>query len=229
MVSTFTFSVQECSFSVTTITGDGIYVLPETTQKEAPPSYAVAQADAVPPYWETTIHLPSGLGGVLGGGGPAQPGDLLIDGLTSGTLFSFLWNMLVSVSFNFVGFLITYLLHTTHAAKLGARAGLGVTLIQYGFALRSGRDAYGNYRGDGMGGGSMEGNPVFGGWTPPPMSLPGTTTPSETETSVTAQPSMPPTNSVPATDSVSDSDIVEMYVGDITNEWLAFLLMTIGK
>ena len=45
--------------------------------------------------------------------------------------------MLISLSFNFVGFLLTYLLHTTHAAKYGSRAGLGVTLLQYGFALRN--------------------------------------------------------------------------------------------
>lgn len=40
--------------------------------------------------------------------------------------------MLVSMSFQFVGFLLTYLLHTTHAAKNGSRAGLGITLIQLG-------------------------------------------------------------------------------------------------
>jgi len=30
------------------------------------------------------------------------------------------------------GFILTYILHTTHAAKNGSRAGLGVTLIQLG-------------------------------------------------------------------------------------------------
>lgn len=41
------------------------------------------------------------------------------------------------MSFQFVGFLLTYLLHTTHAAKHGSRAGLGITLIQYGFTIRT--------------------------------------------------------------------------------------------
>lgn len=41
------------------------------------------------------------------------------------------------MSFQFVGFLLTYLLHTTHAAKNGSRAGLGITLIQYSFYLRN--------------------------------------------------------------------------------------------
>lgn len=61
---------------------------------------------------------------------------MVIEGLPVGSVFAFLWNVLVSVSFQFVGFLLTYLLHNSHASKYGSRAGLGVTLIQYGFALR---------------------------------------------------------------------------------------------
>lgn len=53
-----------------------------------------------------------------------------------GSLFSFVWNALISMSFQLIGFLLTYLLHTTHAAKHGSRAGLGITLIQYGFTMR---------------------------------------------------------------------------------------------
>ena len=45
---------------------------------------------------------------------------------------------MISMSFQFVGFLLTYLLHTTHAAKNGSRAGLGITLVQYGFYMRAG-------------------------------------------------------------------------------------------
>lgn len=44
---------------------------------------------------------------------------------------------MISMSFQLVGFLLTYLLHTTHAAKNGSRAGLGITLVQYGFYMRS--------------------------------------------------------------------------------------------
>ena len=46
---------------------------------------------------------------------------------------------MISMSFTLVGFLLTYLLHTTHAAKNGSKAGLGFTLVQYGFYMRSGR------------------------------------------------------------------------------------------
>ena len=45
---------------------------------------------------------------------------------------------MISMSFQIVGFLLTYLLHTTHAAKNGSRAGLGINLIQYGFVMRNG-------------------------------------------------------------------------------------------
>lgn len=43
---------------------------------------------------------------------------------------------MISMSFQLVGFLLTYLLHSTHAAKNGSKAGLGITLIQYGFSLK---------------------------------------------------------------------------------------------
>lgn len=45
--------------------------------------------------------------------------------------------MIVSASFQFVGFILTYVLHTTHSAKYGSRVGLGITLIQFGFSIRA--------------------------------------------------------------------------------------------
>jgi hypothetical protein len=90
-------------------------------------SYLEAQADAVPPYWETTIHAPG-----------LDPGsDMIIDDLPTGSFLIFCLNVFVSFFFQFVGFLLTYLLHTSHAAKFGSRAGLGLTLIQYGFYSRT--------------------------------------------------------------------------------------------
>lgn len=92
-----------------------------------PQTYEQAAADAAPPYWETTILAP-GLGG---------PDEVYIDGMPVGSVFSFVWNGMISMSFQLVGFLLTYLLHSTHAAKNGSRAGLGITLIQYGFYMKS--------------------------------------------------------------------------------------------
>lgn len=110
-------------------TEDGnVHLVPEDSQKETPPSYLEAQADAVPPYWETTIHAPAGL----------DPGsDMIIDDLPTGSFLIFCLNVFISFFFQFVGFLLTYLLHTSHAAKFGSRAGLGLTLIQYGFYSRT--------------------------------------------------------------------------------------------
>lgn len=69
-----------------------------------------------------------------------------------GSVFSFVWNAMISMSFQLVGFLLTYLLHSTHAAKNGSRAGLGITLIQYGFYMKgssSGDEGQGGMGGDG--------------------------------------------------------------------------------
>lgn len=91
-------------------------------------SYEAAAADATPPYWETTILAPGHMN---------SSDEVYVDGLPVGSLFSFIWNGMISMSFQLVGFLLTYLLHTTHAAKNGSRAGLGITLVQYGFYMRS--------------------------------------------------------------------------------------------
>ncbi|KAI0705783.1 hypothetical protein C8T65DRAFT_652713 [Cerioporus squamosus] len=108
---------------ITDENGD-VHIVPEDVQKETPPSYAEAQADAVPPYWETTVHAPAGT---------MDPNAfMIVDDLPSGPVFSFIMTAFVSYFFQFAGFVLTYLLHTTHAAKYGSRAGLGVTLIQYG-------------------------------------------------------------------------------------------------
>lgn len=91
-----------------------------------PQTYEQAAADATPPYWETTILAPGSFGD-----------EVFVEGLPVGSLFSFIWNAMISMSFQLVGFLLTYLLHTTHAAKNGSRAGLGITLVQYGFTMKS--------------------------------------------------------------------------------------------
>ncbi|WWD16265.1 hypothetical protein CI109_100691 [Kwoniella shandongensis] len=117
--------------------GDGPEYVPEDEQKDGPPSYQAALRDAVPPYWDTTVVLPSS-SSPFGPLSSSISGDeILIDGMPSGNFFGFFWNLIVSVSFQFVGFLLTYVLHTTHAAKYGSRVGLGLTMIQLGLGLRS--------------------------------------------------------------------------------------------
>ncbi|GAA5864555.1 hypothetical protein JCM3774_005164 [Rhodotorula dairenensis] len=110
----------------------GLDIVGEGPDKdEILPPYEAAQHDPSPAYWETTVVAPSG---------PLGPDDILVDGMPVGNVFSFAWNLLVSMSFQFVGFLLTFILHTTHAAKNGSRAGLGITLIQLGFYLKQRTD-----------------------------------------------------------------------------------------
>jgi hypothetical protein len=89
-------------------------------------TYEQAAADATPPYWETTILAPG-----------MVSDEVYVEGLPVGSIFSFIWNAMISMSFQIVGFLLTYLLHTTHAAKNGSLAGLGMTLVQFGFSMKS--------------------------------------------------------------------------------------------
>jgi hypothetical protein len=116
--------------------------------------------------------------------------------------------MLVSISFQFVGFLLTYLLHTTHAARLGSRAGLGVTLIQYGFALRRRLDEP-NGNGDDASGWN-------GVWAPSP-------TPSESEET----PHYGHHHGGFLNGTITEEQ-TNMLVADATTEWLSFFLMTVG-
>jgi hypothetical protein len=116
--------------------------------------------------------------------------------------------MLVSISFQFVGFLLTYLLHTTHAARLGSRAGLGVTLIQYGFALRGQRD----------GAPGSENADAWAGWKV------GDATPTF-ETAAEAEAYYNQMNGTSMGLTEAEASVI---VKNATTEWLSFFLMTVG-
>jgi hypothetical protein len=134
---------------------------------------------------------------------------MIIDSLPTGSVFSFLWNMLVSISFQFVGFLLTYLLHTTHAARLGSRAGLGITLIQYGFALR------GNAESDGT---------SWRNWRDPPPTFA-----SGAEANAFNNDPSAATNATIHYGAGPMPDDQTTDFADATTEWLSFFLMTVGK
>ncbi|KAI9029781.1 hypothetical protein CLU79DRAFT_736028 [Phycomyces nitens] len=119
--------------AVLPVSNDGVFsnmaAKPESERvkvDETPPAYDEAAADSTPPYWQTTIIAPAGMGDYV-----------MVEGMPVGNILSFVWNLLVSASFQFVGFMLTYLLHTSHAAKQGSRAGLGISLVQTGFYIRS--------------------------------------------------------------------------------------------
>ncbi|CUM65233.1 uncharacterized protein PRCAT00002864001 [Priceomyces carsonii] len=92
-------------------------------QEGNPPSYEEAAADATPEYWESTVIS------------PMYEDEVFVEGLPVGNIANFIWNGLVTVAFQFVGFVLCYLLHTSHAAKQGSRAGLGITFMLYGYGM----------------------------------------------------------------------------------------------
>ena len=127
-------------------------------QEFEPPSYneVINDTTPAPPYFDTTVIAPSY--------GYGDDGDVLVEGMVCarvvqcvydvpvfhgydthhhydkqpvGNFFAFFINLMVSMSFDFIGFLLTSLLSTSHAAKCGSRSGLGITLIRYGFLLKS--------------------------------------------------------------------------------------------
>ncbi|EIW57424.1 uncharacterized protein TRAVEDRAFT_169191 [Trametes versicolor FP-101664 SS1] len=192
------------------------HLVPEEVQKETPPSYAEAQLDAVPPYWETTVHAPAAA---------LDPNAyMIVDELPSGSVLSFLVTAFVSFFFQFAGFVLTYLLHTTHAAKFGSRAGLGLTLIQYGLIQYGG--SFGRMHGgmgpgedgaaDGEGAGAMSMADVITKWNSTrftdPVLLNGTAGPFDM-------------SSFNATD---PNAVFELQFAVTSRDWVALILMTLG-
>lgn len=96
----------------------------ESPENDKPPPYDEAAADMAPAYY-----------GIDEDGAGLYFDGICIDGLPVGTLMNFFWNMVISICFQFVGFLMTYILHTSHAARQGSRFGLGLTFIEYGYRM----------------------------------------------------------------------------------------------
>lgn len=100
----------------------------------------MAAADSAPTYWESTVFGSNSIADSDTAWSPdgsfiGDVDEMIIGTMTIGTIFAFIWNMFISGTFQFIGFVLTFLLHTTHAAKLGSRAGLGLSLIQFGLEL----------------------------------------------------------------------------------------------
>ncbi|KAL2368292.1 metal homeostatis protein bsd2 [Blastomyces gilchristii SLH14081] len=177
-------------------TNDGVFAnlaaKPERGEKteDLPPTYEQAAADATPPYWETTIVAPG-----------MSSDEVYVDGLPVGSIFSFIWNGMISTSFQLVGFLLTYLLHTTHAAKNGSRAGLGLTLVQYGFYMKGSSEI--NRPSEPDGGYATPPDPNSHNFDPNKVGEPGY-------------------------DSGADSGSSKPLAGITTSEWVSYVLMIVG-
>lgn len=151
---------------------------------------------------------------------------MIIEGLPVGSVFSFMWNLLVSVSFQFVGFLLTFLLHTTHAAKFGSRAGLGITFIQYGFYMRSSDVVV-----------PVAGDDSTSSWSPwagtssdsSPVSVRGLLP--RLLGTVHSAPPLDGSNTTTITHDLSEPNGGEIFGGASAltpNDWFSFMMMTLG-
>jgi hypothetical protein len=108
-----------------------------------PPNYETAAADCAPPYWETTFF--PGAHSLVSNSSTWTPESenagpvhsLVIDELPIGSITGFVWNFVISSTFQFVGFLVTFFLYSTHGAKSGCISGLGISLMRYSLFLFS--------------------------------------------------------------------------------------------
>lgn len=94
-----------------------------SSEQDHPPTYDEAAVDMAPSYYG--VDDDSGL----------YYNEICIEGLPVGNIANLIWNVVVSSSFQFIGFLITYILHTSHAAKQGSRFGLGITFLGYAYSM----------------------------------------------------------------------------------------------
>ncbi|KAJ2020976.1 hypothetical protein GGI13_004134 [Coemansia sp. RSA 455] len=83
------------------------------------------QSNSAPPYFETAVIS------------VGDEDELLVEGMPVGSIGSFMVNLVVSTAFQIVGYMLTFLLHGSHAAKNGSLAGLGITFMNFGFYIRT--------------------------------------------------------------------------------------------
>lgn len=103
-------------------THDGVFAnLHVKTTTHELPLYADALVDSAPAYSSTFD--------------PNAEDSLFVHGLPVGLIVNLAWNLIIVALFQYVGFLMLYLLHTNHAARYGAEMGLGVTLVQWGWGM----------------------------------------------------------------------------------------------
>jgi hypothetical protein len=138
-------------------------------------------------------------------------GDMIIEELPTGSVLLFVLTTLISWFFQLPGFILTYLLHATHAGRYGSQAGLALTLIQWGF----GTTVMGAFpppdepmsTEPGLG---PPGGPGAGGPPPPGMAEDGT---------------MKNSTMMDANGPPGFGDMQMPYTG---HEWISFFLMTVG-
>lgn len=103
-------------------------VKPQQALEVLPPTYDEAETEQCPSYFDTSIS------------GITDDGEVLVEGFPVGSATLFLLNCFVSMTFDFLGFLITTILATSHAAKYGSQGGLGLTMMRFGVYYKTKAD-----------------------------------------------------------------------------------------
>lgn len=113
--------------------------------------------------------------------------------------------------------MLTSILATTHAAKFGSRAGLGITLVQYGFYLR------GNIREQ-----IALANDV-NGWPAGSEPHPTFTSAADADAYYSSNAPAPTPSAFPDVPSMSSGDYAALPAEvTMATDWLSFFLMTVG-
>lgn len=101
--------------------------------EELPPSYADVidmEHEEIPSYYETILVNTAPSVSI-------EDDVLLIEGMPVGNFFSFFASMIVTLSFDFLGYLIAMLMSQTHSGLYGAKCGLGVLLLRHGVFIET--------------------------------------------------------------------------------------------
>jgi len=150
------------------------------------------------------VHAPSAID---------MNGDMIIDELPTGSVLVFALTTIISWFFQLPGFILTYLLHGTHAGRFGAQAGLALTLIQWGF----GTTVMGSFP-------SSDDSPSPDGPALDPGGLGAGSPPPPTPGGM-PDGGMMGNSSAMAGNGPTPGDMQMSYTG---REWISFLLMTVG-
>lgn len=94
------------------------------------PNYDQTMQEPSPPQFDNMTFI------------PMAADDVLVDHLPVGSIYAFLWSFIVSFMFEWVGFVLTYLLHINHSGRFGSFAGLGATLISTGIKVINNPDYF---------------------------------------------------------------------------------------
>jgi hypothetical protein len=104
----------------------------QTGGDDSLPAYESVASDSVPAY-NVAVVLPGHSSIEYNGSGD----EMIIGGLPIGSMLSFIVCLMTSFFLQLLGFVICYGFGRTHAARSGARAGLGLTFIREAVRLNS--------------------------------------------------------------------------------------------